>query len=174
MKDCERLTDKQAQYVRHLASGKPSRDAAKAAGYSDSYARVATHRLMKKPTVAQAIERIRVEGMKMAAYGVVEAMKEADDAAAFARANKNSMALVKACELRAKLSGLLIDRIETVTVDLTSALARAEARVFNVATGASSPAALLPLPAKGATRWSPRLPGDPEAGSANGQGGNAA
>jgi hypothetical protein len=127
--------------------------------------------MKKKPAVAQAIERIRTEGMKMAAYGLVEAMKEADDAATFARANKNSMALVKACELRAKLSGLLIDRIETVTVDLTSALARAEARVLNgpsVLTQ-SPPAALLPLPAKVATRWSPRLPGDPEAGSANGQ-----
>jgi phage terminase small subunit len=88
--------------------------AAKAAGYSDSYARVAAHRLGKKPAVVQAIDSIRTEGRGIAGYGLVEAMKEAEDAAAFAKIHKIPMANVKACELRAKLSGLLIDRVEVV------------------------------------------------------------
>lgn len=54
----EALTDRQREYVRYLASGKPSRDAARAAGFSDSYAKVAAHRLAKKPAVAQAIAAI--------------------------------------------------------------------------------------------------------------------
>lgn len=54
----------------------------------------------------------------MAIYGLVEAMKEAEDAAAFAKLHKNPMANVKACELRAKLSGLLIERVEVLEVDL--------------------------------------------------------
>ena len=97
----------------------------------------------------------------MAVYGLVEAMKEAEDAAAFARENKNSMALVKACELRAKLSGLLIDRVELVKVDLTGALARAEARVLSVTP--------LSLESRGLIDWRPHIPGNPEAAPADGQ-----
>jgi hypothetical protein len=36
------------------------------------------------------------------------------------------MALVKATELRARLSGLLIDRLEVIEVDLRASLAAAE------------------------------------------------
>ena len=70
--------------------------------------------------------------MEAAKYDLTVAMGEANDAAAFARANKNSMALVKATELWAKLSGLLIDRVEIVPVDLVAALERAERRVVDV------------------------------------------
>ena len=41
----------------------------------------------------------------MAVYGLVEAMQEADDVIAFAKANGNAMAYCKEVELRAKLSG---------------------------------------------------------------------
>ena len=59
-------------------------------------------------------------------------MKEAESAAAFAREHKNPMALVKATELRAKLSGLLIDRLEVVPPDdLKAALLEARTRVIN-------------------------------------------
>jgi hypothetical protein len=51
------------------------------------------------------------------------------------------MTNVKACELRAKLSGLLIDRVEVLGVDLRGALEAAERRVIDVAP--------LPLPSRG-------------------------
>jgi hypothetical protein len=74
----------------------------------------------------------------VAVYDLATAMKEAEDVCAFAKLQKNAMAYCKGTELRAKLSGLLIDRVEIATVDLTSALAKAEARV------ASQPPATIP------------------------------
>jgi hypothetical protein len=83
--------------------------------------------------VAKAIAEIRAEGNKLAAYGLAEAMKEAEEAAKFARNNRNAMANVKACELRAKLSELLIDRLEiTPPVDLRATLLEARSRVFTI------------------------------------------
>jgi hypothetical protein len=131
MTDTERLTNKQEQYVRNLASGMASRAAATAAGYSTSYSKVAGHRLAKKPSVAQAIDAVQKEGRAIAAYDLVAAMAQAQEGINFAKANGNAMAFIKGCELRSKLSGLLVDKVEVVTVDLTGALARAEARVLN-------------------------------------------
>src|ERR1041384_2721084 len=123
------LTTKQRQYAEHISRGMLSREAALAAGYSPSFSRVAAHRLGKKSEVSKAIESIQAEGRKVAVYDLATAMKEAEDVCAFAKLQKNAMAYCKGTELRAKLSGLLIDRVEIATVDLTSALAKAEARV---------------------------------------------
>jgi len=68
----------------------------------------------------------------MAVYDLATAMREAEDVCAFAKLHKNAMAYGKGTELRAKLSGLLIDRVEIVTVDLVGALERAERRVVDV------------------------------------------
>jgi hypothetical protein len=70
--------------------------------------------------------------MQASVYDLATAMKEADEVCAFAKLHKNAMAYMKATELRAKLSGLLVDRVEVVSVDLTGALERAERRVINV------------------------------------------
>jgi hypothetical protein len=176
MNNGDHLTDRQREYVRHLASGKPSRDAARAAGFSDSYAKVAAHRLGKNPAVAQAIAAIRKEGMQAAVYDLATAMREAGEDRAFAIAQHNPMAAVKASELRAKLSGLLIDRVEVVTVDLRGSLQRAEARVLNSMSALTQgpPAALLPPPTAKAIRWPARIAGDgeSEAGQADGRANN--
>lgn len=134
----EEPTERLRRYVDNMGRGMDSFPAAKAAGYSDSYARVAAHRLMKKPAVAQAIATIRKEGMKVAVYDLATAMREAEAVCAFAKLHKNAMAYCKGTELRAKLSGLLIDRVEVVEVDLRGSLERAEARVIN-ATQLSGP-----------------------------------
>ena len=157
----EELTDRQWRIIQRVASGQEWRAAAKAEGCKDSYARVIRKRMQKNPAVAKAIESIRAEGRRIAVYGLVEAMKEAEDAAEFAKLHKNPMANVKACELRAKLSGLLIDRVEVVEVDLTGALARAEARVLNVtatpqgAIGSQTTTA----PSRAAIDWCAQVPG---------------
>ena len=88
----EQLTDKQRRYVENIARGLDSRTAAKSAGYSDSFSKVAAHRLGKKPAVAQAVERIRAEGMKIAVYDLATAMAEAEAVCAFAKLHKNAMA----------------------------------------------------------------------------------
>ena len=48
----------------------------------------AASRLLKNPTAARAIEAIRAEGRTVAAYGLVEVMKEAEGGATFARKHK--------------------------------------------------------------------------------------
>lgn len=122
--------DRQRKLIEGAARGLSPQEAARSAGFSASYARKAS-RLLKQPMIAKAIEAIRAEGRTIAAYGLVEAMKEVESAASFARVNKNSMALVKACELRAKLSGLLIDEIhlKTESLDLRGAIEEGRRRV---------------------------------------------
>ena len=63
---------------------------------------------------------------------MVVAMGEAKDAMDFAYKTDNASAYVKAVELRSKLSGLLIDRVEVFTMDLKGALDKAASRVVNI------------------------------------------
>ena len=103
----------------------------------------------------------------MAVYDLATAMREAEDVCAFSKLHKNAMAYCKATELRAKLSGLLIDRVEIVPVDLTGALERAERRVSN-------PIDITPTSAPSPIRWTPRIPGAPETGHGEGESGASA
>ena len=165
----ELLNDRQRDFLKHVAGGMPAQQAATAAGYAPAYARKAS-RLLKQPMIAKELELIRAKARDLAGYDVAMAMDEAKRDHDFAVAKGNPMAAVKATELRSKLAGLLIDRVEIATVDLTSALARAEARVLSTSNSASSP---LSLPSKSPIRWSPSIPGDnTERGSADGQAGN--
>jgi phage terminase small subunit len=157
----ETITHRQRLYVENIAKGMPSRAAARSADYSESFSRVAAHRLGKKPAVVKAIEEIRKKGREMAVYDLATAMKEAEDVCAFAKLHKNAMAYCKGTELRAKLSGLLIDRVEVVEVDLTGALARAEARVLNKIP--LLPHGALETGAPSSIDWRPHIPGNPVA-----------
>src|ERR1044071_3337482 len=125
------LTDKQRRFVDLYAGGMDKVHAAGAADYQGSGANKAGNRLMKNPIVRQAIESVQAQARTVAVYDLATAMKEAEDAAAFAKEKGSAMAKVKACELRAKLSGLLIDRVEIIPVDLVGALERAERRVID-------------------------------------------
>jgi len=162
------LNHRQQKFIEAVARGESVQQAARLAGFSPSYARKSS-RLLKHPAIAQAVAAIRTEARTVAAYGLVEAMKETESAAAFARLHKNPMALVKATELRAKLSGLLVDRVEVVEVDLRGALDRAEARVLNGTSALTQTAqAALPPPAKQSTRWAARIAGDSTAEDSEG------
>jgi terminase small subunit-like protein len=155
------LTDKQRRYVENISRGMASREAARSAGYSESFARVAAHRIGGKPAVAQAIEEIQKKGREMAVYDLATAMREANEVCNFAKLHKNAMAYCKGTELRAKLSGLLIDRVEVVEIDLTGALARAEARVLNMTP--LLPHGALATGAPSSIDWRPHIPGNPVA-----------
>ncbi len=170
------LTDKQRHFVENISCGMPSRAAALAAGYSASFSKVAGHRFRRRPAVVAAVEAIREQGRTLAAYDLAAAMREANDAATFARANKNSMALVKAVELLARLSGLLIDRLELVPpVDMKKALAEAERRVIQVNPPSGGGVSLAaPGTVNGTVCWAASIAGTPvaehtEAGPADGE-----
>jgi hypothetical protein len=155
MKDHDYLPDRWRRIIQRVARGEDWAPAARAEGCSPSYARVIRTRMMKNPAVAKALEAIRTEGMKIAVYDLATAMGEAEAVCAFAKKHKNAMAYCKGTELRAKLSGLLIDRVEIVPVNLIAALEAAERRVINV-TPLFSDGVLA-----GSVRWAPRIPGAP-------------
>jgi hypothetical protein len=123
------LSTRQEAYIKGIASGLTSKEAALQAGYGKSYSVSAGKRLLKAPAVKAAIEEVRMKGRNMAAYDLAQALKDCDSAAEFSRTHKNSMALVKACELKSKLAGLLVERVETVCVDIRAALDEAKRRV---------------------------------------------
>ena len=125
------LTHRRETFIRLLATGLPSREAALQAGFSKSYSKVAATRLGKLPAVKSAVDAIQLEGRKMASYDLARALKDCEDAAAFAIRKGNAMALVKSRELESKLAGLLIERVEQVTLDLTAALAAAKSRALS-------------------------------------------
>jgi len=65
-------------------------------------------------------------------YDCAAAMADIAEAEAFARLNKSAMAVSRLVELRCRLNGLLVDRIEVKTVDIGSALEEAKRRSSGV------------------------------------------
>ena len=132
--DPPRMTAKQAKFAEILASGVTHGDARKQAGISSG----AAHRALQNAAVQQYLSVIRSESRAIAAYDLATAMQEALDVIAFAKKHENAMAYCKAVELRAKLSGLLIDRVEVFSMDLKGAIEKAEHRVLTVIPPAAS------------------------------------
>jgi phage terminase small subunit len=130
----EQLTDKQRDYVHHLASGMESRAAAKAAGYSDSFSKVAFHRLQKKPAVVRAIAAAQATLRKHTLYTQEKAIKGIDAQIALALSAKNPafMAAANLLTLKCKIHGLVRDKIEVEHVDMRGALIEARTRVITV------------------------------------------
>ncbi|MCM3901640.1 MAG: terminase small subunit [Pyrinomonadaceae bacterium] len=154
------LNDRQQRFVEFVARGLSAQEAASKAGFAPSTARKAS-RLLRHSLVAPAIAQIRAEARKQSCYSVVEAMKEAEECLRFSKEHKQCMAYVRAVELRSRLSGLLIDKVEIVSVDLTKALAEAEQRVLG-------PIDVTPA---GAASWKPRIAGDSNGQVANAEAG---
>src|SRR4029078_4261490 len=152
MSDQKPLTGKQLKFTQLYAGGMDKVHAARAAGNQGSGANKAGSRLMKNPIVRQAIESVQAQARSVAVYDLATAMAEAEAVCAFARLHKNAIAYCKATELRAKLSGLLIDRVEVVEVDLTGSLARAEQRVLDVINGKA-------ISSHGSIDWKPQIAG---------------
>jgi hypothetical protein len=124
-----RLTNKQIKFIELVGAGVPHQEAGAQSGLRSSGSR---YRCLTTPVAIQYLSSLRAESRAIAAYDIASAMQEAKEARDFAIKHENPMAVVKATELRAKLSGLLIDRVEVVTVDLRGSLEQAEKRVLNV------------------------------------------
>ena len=125
----KRITSKQIKFLELVATGLEHHEAGKQAGINSSTSR---YRCLTNPIAIAYLSTLRSESRAIAAYDIASAMNEAKEARDFAIEHENPMAVVKATELRAKLSGLLIDRVEIATVDLTGALAKAQARVSSM------------------------------------------
>jgi phage terminase small subunit len=109
-----KLTRRQALFVAAVLKGTPGTQAAIEAGYSRKCAGDAANRLTNEvPAVREALkagqELVRAEAQVTA----VTMIHQADEDRQFAMENRNPMAAVKSSELKAKLAGLLIDKIES-------------------------------------------------------------
>lgn len=127
------LSPRQQRFIAGLQSGLDGTTAAKDAGYSPRWAAQRAHHLINDPgPVRDALERVRNELAQTTQYNGERAMAEAEKAMAFAERTDNANAMVRAIELRARISGVLRDKID-ITVempDINQALTEAKARVL--------------------------------------------
>jgi hypothetical protein len=171
-KDTDHLLDRWRRIIQRVARGEDWMPAARAQGCSSSYARVIRTLMMKNSAAARYLASIQAEARSVAVYGVVEAMAQAQKGIDLAEKHHNPMAFIKGCELRAKLSGLLIDRTEVMVVDLKGSLEQAKSRVLTVINGAPKPSegltdarVTVPGPAVGVSadgsiKWAPHITGE--------------
>ena len=71
--------------------------------------------LLKKDHFQQELKRRRDDVRRKTEYGVAEAIEELNDAIKFAKTTKNATALVRALELKGKIAGLYVDKVEHST-----------------------------------------------------------
>ncbi|HRB14916.1 MAG TPA: hypothetical protein PK224_03920 [Nitrospira sp.] len=122
---------KEARYAAGIIKGLTKKQAAIEAGFSVSVAEHSVNKIHEKPAVQAAIEQARTEIRAAAVYDLTRAMRESLEVIEFAKQHKNAMAYFKAVEHRAKLSGLLIDRLDVkaVVVNVRAALEEARGRL---------------------------------------------
>lgn len=112
-----KLTPRQALFVSEYLKDSNGSRAAIAAGYSPLAAKQRAYELLhNSPEVVAEVDAARSELARAGVYNLKHAMDEADAAIRFAKETKNGNAFVKAVELKAKLSGLLIDRKDVRTL----------------------------------------------------------
>jgi hypothetical protein len=127
------LTLRQQRFVcEYVKSGGTSAAAAaRRAGYGDAYADGAAKFLLTQPGIKSAIEAARSDLVKTTGYDVQQCVSEIDAFIAEVRADKqpNRVSIVKALELKARLHGLLIERVRfEETVDVRGAILEARQR----------------------------------------------
>ena len=112
MAKLEVLDHRHLAFIAGVVSGKSYPKAAREAGFSKAYSNKASITLMRNQMVLDELERQREKIQKAHNYDVEMAMRECNEALLFARETKNANALTKTVELKAKLMGLLIDKID--------------------------------------------------------------
>lgn len=121
---------RQRQFIAAYQRGITATQAAIEAGYSPRSAAARGYHLLAHPQVAAELARVQDKLAEEAGYNGDKCMAELDKAIEFAIATKQPNAYVKAIELRARLAGLLRDKIDITVerVDLAGALAEATER----------------------------------------------
>jgi phage terminase small subunit len=109
------LTPKREAFAQAIVSGLSQADAYRKA-YAAENMKPATvqkraSELMADGEVRGRVEALRKPVVEKLQYGLEDAMREAADALEVARGKENGGAMVAAVQLRAKLSGLLVERV---------------------------------------------------------------
>jgi hypothetical protein len=122
------LAGRRLAFVQHVAQGKSVTDAARSAGYSDRHARGRGYTLMRDPKIADAVAEIQRAVKEKAAYGLEQAVAEADGLMAQARELKQMTAAAKLFDTKMKLYSLLVDRVAVEMPSLIAAIEAGRAR----------------------------------------------
>lgn len=105
------LKHQHALFVRHYVATGRQADAARKAGYARR-SRTTAARLLKRPDVQEAIQTLRELATRRSLYDFDKVSDDLTSAIEFAYQQKNPMAVAKAVELKAKLHGMLSDRLD--------------------------------------------------------------
>ena len=128
-----RLTAKKQRFIDAYVAGNSAAAAARMAGYAESTARQWAYRLLTEDDRVKAeVERLQAETRERNAITVDSMVKQLEEDRQFARETENTTAAVRASEIKAKLSGLLHDKVKveaTVTHNLADDLDAAWERV---------------------------------------------
>jgi phage terminase small subunit len=128
-----KLTPKQQKFIAAWQTGIDGTHAAIGAGYSRKSARyTAYHLLNENAAVMAEVAKVREQLAEDAKYNGEKCMAECDAGITFAKATNNANALARLIELKAKLTGLLVQKIDLNIenrANVAEALAEARARV---------------------------------------------
>lgn len=106
------LTAKQASFCREYIVDCNGTQAAIRAGYSERTANEQASQMLALPHVDAEVRRLQEELASANNITVASLLIEAEQARAVAKEGKNASAMVAATTLKARLTGLLIDRVE--------------------------------------------------------------
>lgn len=116
------VSPRQEKFSQAIASGSNQSDAYRQA-YPDNKSAAKTIneaacRLARNGKVLARVEELRRPAVEAMRYGLMEAMKEAQEAFAVSRDVKSGAAMVAAVALRSKLNGLMVERKEIVLTEV--------------------------------------------------------
>ena len=119
------MTPKQEKFCHGIVAGMSQSDAYRAAYDAEKMKPETVQRkaceLMKDSKITARIAALRTPVVQRLQYGLEQAMREAEEAFAVARARENGGAMVAAVQLRARLNGLLVEKREIRTGPLDDA-----------------------------------------------------
>jgi hypothetical protein len=121
----------QLRFIAELQRGLQGTDAAIAAGYSAKTAKHAAYQLQhQNKLVIAELKKVRTNLAVATEYNGERAADDCDKGMDFALRTQNANAFIKAVELKAKLTGLLREKLDITVerIDITDALAAARAR----------------------------------------------
>ncbi len=111
-KGSNKFDPRKERFLQEIVKDGNATRAAVAAGAPRGSASATGHNLMGDPYIKEALQKVRENSVKMAGFNADEALKQADQAIEFAISSDNANAYVKALELKSKIQGLLVEKID--------------------------------------------------------------
>lgn len=121
-----KLTPKQAAFCREYMVDCNGTQAAIRAGYSEHTANEQASQMLAKPHIENEVRRLQAEIAAASKVTVESLLIECEQARVLATLVKNPGAMVAAIQLKARLCGLLIDRVEDMVAREKLAADRAQ------------------------------------------------